>query len=88
MKQYKEIYDDVPEDEATIEISNNVFKSLKFRTKEEAINFVNQYCSNLWTKLKRKTENGWVVAGSILPEKQEILHKLREKNVKDHNTLI
>lgn len=88
MIDYKIKFDDVTEEEATIEISNLKFKSLMFRTKEEALTFVHNHCPNLWTKLKRKTENGWVIAGSILPEKQVIKDLDPRKLYKDYNTMI
>lgn len=60
--------EEIGEDEATVEISNDKYPSQKFRTKEEALIFIHKHCPNLWTRLKRKTEKGWVVAGSIIPE--------------------
>lgn len=87
MMEYKPRFDEISEEEATIEISNQVFKSLKFRSREEAFAFVDKYCPNLWTKLKRKTEAGWIVAGSIIPREQKIMHKGRISG-EDYNNLI
>ena len=55
------------EDDLVVMISNSKYK-VKFKTREEALDFIEIHCPHLWTKILIKTEDGnWIPAGTVFP---------------------
>lgn len=56
------------ENEEKVMICNKKFYCKKFKSMEEALDFVNRYCSNLWTHLFTYVDGEWISSGSTWPK--------------------
>lgn len=58
----------ITEEEAKVMIFNRVYYGVKFKSEKLAFEFVDKNCPSLWTRLFKKVNGEWIVAGSILPK--------------------